>query len=533
MSPSAPPTNDGWCANDIPSDTPRRTTGTASDCVSDLQGGTKSWLIDGVTTRLVNRGLIDTATQELCIIQHGDTYEWAIVSGGFIYPTCVQSGAVNAATLTLVLNAEGGQTTNLNRQANQLQNQRVFERNNYMAFDCPPVQSYCSISQDGTDVITNWFISQVEIQVATYGGSLEENWGANVCIGDDKAIRYITASEIVNTCTGFTYDENIVVQDQHCTYNSWECGFKTFSPFEYQSPSFPVNLFRTISQALMQPDYTYPQCSFKDGNYCQIERLEQRVQPRYTDKTLCVDSSHPQYDNSIASVLTRINVKDTRTGDDKPVYDLCYMEDNEGDLQYVLFVDGIGYPTCVSSPRDICPTDKLWCVEAARKNWPNTVASRLLDGRVYGSADQVGRHNHQHWECPTILDICLPGTGSTIPGGLTNFQKTDIQPGGVSDPVLFEDNVCVGAMGGIRVVTSQGIQPTCVGFSWDTAGMGSGQEQNKMCPATRNFMCGSLQKSTGEKVFGWLTPQTRLVRFALSQPDFKHPDCPYDACRDC
>jgi len=470
---------------------------------------------------MTNRGLLDPASQQLCIIQHGSDYEWAVVSDdGYIYPTCVQSGDSTTETTTLVPNAAGGLATNLNRQANQLTDQAVFSRNNYMAIDCPSVQSYCS-----TSIINTWWLEQVESQVQQQTGSawsetLASNWRDNVCIGDDKAVRYITDEGIINTCSGYDFTTNELVKSTTCAgRNTWECGFKTFNPFVSFSPAFPVNQFRAIARALASEDYTYPECSFNNRNYCVAEVTEQRVQPRYSDKSNCVtDTSHTYYDNSIGSVLSRIQSKHTSS-----TYDLCYMEDSDGYLYYTIFVDGVGYPTCVQAPATVetCQTDKYYCVEEARNNWPNTVANRLLAGLVYGDDT---RKNHMHAECPTLQSICQSG-------GLSAFEQDSLQPEELRGQ--FDNNICVGTDGGLRVVTEDGIQPTCVGYSWDTALMGSGNEQLKACPSERNFMCGSLQRPSGEKTYGWLSAQTGLIHTALRQSDYLHPECPYVDCREC
>jgi hypothetical protein len=476
---------------------------------------------------MTNRGLMPD-THELCIIQHGDDFEWAVVSDdGYIYPTCVQSGDSLKETTTLVPNSEGGVTpTNLGRQANQLQNQRVFSRNNYMAIDCPPVQSYCS-----TSAINSWWGDQVESQVTAQTGSLDalaDNWRDNVCLGDDLAVRYITDEGIINTCTGYDYTDTASVKSTTCAgRNTWECGFKTFNSLALPvnlSPAYPVNMFRAIARALTAEDYTYPECSFNNRNYCESESNEQRVQPRYTDTSNCVtDRDHPHYDNSINSVLASIRNKHAGTD-----YDLCYMEDSDGYLYYTIFVEGVGYPTCVQGPAttENCQRDKYYCVEEERRNWPNTVANRLLAGQVFG-ADT--RNNHMHNACPTLQSICQ----ANIPGesGLTSFEQESLQPAELEGQ--FDNNICIGQDGGIRVVTEEGVKPTCVGFSWDTDLMGAGSEQLKPCPAERNFMCGSLQLASGEKTYGWLSAQRGLVHTALLQEDYLHPECPYDECQDC
>ena len=130
----------------------------------------------------------------------------------------------------------------------------------------------------------------------------------------------------------------------------------------------------------------------------------QRTYTLAEKSTDCVDSSHEQYDSSIDSVLARIVATDTTDPNYKPHYDLCYFEDSDGDLEYLLWVDDVGYPTCMSAPTETCPTHKQVCVEAERRNWPNTVANRLLEGRIYGANT---RANHMHHSCPRILDICL------------------------------------------------------------------------------------------------------------------------------
>ena len=94
-----------------------------------------------------------------------------------------------------------------------------------------------------------------------------------------------------------------------------------------------------------------------------MEVKEQRTQARYSDKSVCATSDHPQYDGSLPRVLGSIQAKVTGDGN---TYDLCYIEDTDGDLEYLLFVNGIGYPTCVSAPTLECLTDKFYCVEAER-----------------------------------------------------------------------------------------------------------------------------------------------------------------------
>merc|ERR550517_323349 len=199
---------------------------------------------------------------------------------------------------------------------------------------------------------------------------------------------------------------------------------------------------------------------------------------------------------------------------------MCFVEDTDGDLQYVVFVDGIGYPTCVAallSSNPDCPSDKYLCMP---NNWPNPAANYFLAGQVYG---EFVRNNHQHNRCPTIQDICIP---TRDPGGLTNFHERDLQPLDMAGQ--FDNNICVGVAGGVRVVTSEGFQPTCVGFRWNEAG----DAQMELCQTERNFFCGSLQDSLGRQTVGWYGAQVELVRNALRQEDYRMPECPYN-CREC
>lgn len=534
-SPAGGLTTAGWCANDGSSNAPQRYEA-IDGCVTSLASGTVTWLVNSVTSRMISKGLLDSNVHELCIIDHGaDDYEWAVIHNGYIYPTCVQSGWPAKSTSTMVPNTDSG-GTNPNKQANQLEAQFVFSRNNFMATDCPVVQSYCSTSN-----VNDWWLGELEQAIETQNtgkpsdvtasqwaalqitGDLEGNWKDNICMGDDSAVRYISDEGIVNTCTGYVLstalDSNEVVRATSCAgYNAWECGFANYD-YTTTSPAFPVNQFLAIAQALTETDYTYAQCSFNDRNYCASEEKEQRTQPRYTDTSNCVtDTSHPHYDASIGPVLTKIREKHPGT-----TYDLCYMEDAEGFLYYTIFVDGIGYPTCVQGPATAanCQTDKYYCVEEQRRNWPNAVANRLLSGLVFGTNT---RKNHMHFQCPTLQSICQAN-------GLSSFEELEFQPDESSGD--FDNNLCIGEDGAVRVVTADGVQPTCIGYSWDTAGMGAGNEQDKLCPAERNFICGSLQLVSGEKTYGWFEAQKGLIQTALRQSNYRHPHCPYNECQEC
>eukprot|EP00493_Phyllostaurus_siculus_P007382 UN07461 len=105
---------------------------------------------------------------------------------------------------------------------------------------------------------------------------------------------------IINTCTGWTFEDDFSTETSRAAicskdYNMWECGFKSFEPSENTSPAFAVNQFRAIARALVQTDFTLPECTFNENRYCEAEIKEQRVQRTYTlaeKSTVCVDSSH-------------------------------------------------------------------------------------------------------------------------------------------------------------------------------------------------------------------------------------------------
>jgi len=439
-----------------------------------------------------------------------------------------------------------------NKQSNILQFSYLFDRNNYIAPACPWIQSYCDISE-----VNSWWLGQVRLNVEnTFGGTWEDDWDDNLCIGEDDAVRYVTATGFVNTCTGYkgAFTAEVTKLDTCGSQAMWQCGFKTFSPYTDLSPGFPVNQFRSIARAMMQDDNLLPECSFANNNFCNADFPEQDAQPRYSidDKdTICAPKDHSQYHASIDSVKAQIINKQNAAGDERE-FDLCYLEDQDGDLEYLLFVDRIGYPTCVSAPMSTadCPKDKFFCVEEERNTWPGTIYNRMKGGLIISNdLDKLMRKNHQHYECPSIMDICLPGHPSAL-GGLTSAEQKSFIPAELGNvngiqtaeaiawfEERFENNICVGRDSAIRFVTPQGIQSTCVGYSWDTVGMGAGTEQEKLCPTTRNFMCGSLQIN-GRSAYGWLAAQTGLVQQALRQADSSglgavHPSCPYTQCREC
>jgi len=459
----------------------------------------------------VNKGQI-TYAPEVCIVTNGEHYEWAVVVAEDIYPTCIQAGPfsdpVNHIPATLVLNRDSAtDITNYGKQVNILIGQGVLERNNYMAKDCPIIQDYCSFDP--------WWIGDVQELVTSQNiGQLEDNWEHNVCIGTDRAVRYITDDGIINTCTGYNYTEADGITSCEGA-NNWECGFYIYGT--NQSLGFPIRQHRAIARALVQQDHTYPECSFKNRNYCNT--VEQTQQPRYRLED-CVTNTHSNYHNSIIDLRRRIQ-------NYNPDYDICYMADDKDILYYTIFVDGIGYPTCVQGPRDAeqCESDKYYCLTGESRYWPNTIKNRLLEGLVYGDNS---RNNHMHIECPTLQYICQKPAG---PNKLTAWQQNNLQPDvGVSGQ--FDNNLCLGRDGGLRVVTSQGVQPTCVGFHWDTSKTDD-ENRNTPCPAQRNFMCGTAILEDGRKTYGWESAQAKMIRYALSQPDFRHPQCPYDQCQDC
>jgi hypothetical protein len=509
------------------------------------------WWTNQVKTRLVDRGYLD-ADQDICMIASGtDDVEWAIIDGGYIYPTCVQAGNLAKTTTTLIPNTDDG-SMSPNKQSNLLQFSDVFVRNNYIAPACPWIQPICAITQ-----VNSWWLGNVQSNVVAYGGTWDDKWEDNLCIGEDDVVRYVTATGFVNTCTGFNYEEGKEKETQCGSQPLWQCGFKTYSPYTNLSPGFPVNQFRSIARAMIQEDKLLPECSFANNNFCNADFPEQDEQPRYRieDKdTICASEDHPQYHATINSVRSQIISKQNAVGDPRE-FDLCYLEDQDGDLEYLLFVDGVGYPTCVSAPMTEadCPTDKFYCVEEQRNTWPGTIYNRMRSGFIISDdLETLMRKNHQHYECPSIRDICLPGHPSTLDlGGLSSSQQKSFIPselgnvnGQQTDDAVawfnerFANNICVGRDSAIRFVTPQGIQSTCVGYLWDTENM-PGEEQLKPCPTSRNFMCGSLQIGTdGRSTYGWLSAQTGLVQEALRQTDANglgavHPQCPYTQCREC
>jgi len=501
--------------------------------------GTVGWWLGEVSDildRKVGKGQIQFA-ERICIVTNGDDYEWAVDTGDYIYPTCVQAGPGVIKLDTLVLNrAPTEDETWPSKQVNILIAQGVFDRNNYMAKECPIVQSYCS-----DDLITTWWKDEVRKLVASQNiGQLDENWEHNICIGADQAVRYITNEGIINTCTGYHYEANPegwsgdgdLQKTLTCAgRDSWECGFRTIETD--QNPGSAIQQHRAIARALVQGDHTYPECSFNNGNYCESENSEQKQQPRYNNRTNCVDENHPNYHDSIVrvngvdGVLEKIYKK--HPGAAPGTYDLCYMADSDDPdiLYYTIFVDGIGYPTCVQGPEETCQDNKYICVEEDKRTWPGTIAQRLLDAQVYGPNT---RNNHMHVDCPTLQSICqAPGKTAT----LNSYQQGDLQPleDGASSG-QFDNNICLGEDGGIRVVTNEGVKPTCVGFHWDTS-LSDDENKDTPCPAERNFMCGADQLADGRKTYGWYASQKTMIREALSQENFRHPQCPYVDCQDC
>merc|ERR1719493_22260 len=439
-----------------------------------------------------------------------------------------------------------------NKQSNVLQFSGLFERDNYIAKACPSIQSYCGISE-----VTSWWLGQVRLNVESFGGEWDDDWEGNLCIGEDNVVRYVTATGFVNTCTGYDYVEGKEKETFCGSQPLWQCGFKTYAPYTDLSPGFPINQFRSIALAMIQEDKLLPECSFANNNFCNADFPEQDAQPRYSidDKdTICAPTDHSQYHASIDSVKSQIINKQNAAGDTR-AFDLCYLEDQDGDLEYLLFVDGIGYPTCISAPlsEEDCPTDKFICIEAPFHKWAGSIINRFGTGLIISNDPDAPpmRKNHQHYECPSIRDICLPGYPSTSNiGGLTSAEQKSFIPseqgnvGGVQTPEAltwfaetFENNICIGRDSAIRVVTPQGIQSTCVGYSWDESLTVPPQENP--CPTSRNFMCGSLQiKSDGQAAYGWLSAQVGLVQEALRQANDDgegavHPQCPYTQCREC
>merc|ERR1719285_1723392 len=128
-----------------------------------------------------------------------DDLEWAIIADDYVYPTCVQAGVKAKTTTTLVPNTDDG-TMSPNKQSNILQFSNVFTRNNYIASTCPWIQPICDVEQ-----VNSWWLGQVRLNVEAFKVTWNENWEANLCIGEDDVVRYVTATGFVNTCTGYKY----------------------------------------------------------------------------------------------------------------------------------------------------------------------------------------------------------------------------------------------------------------------------------------------------------------------------------------
>merc|ERR1719493_126987 len=218
-----------------------------------------------------------------------------------------------------------------NKQSNVLQFSGLFERDNYIAKACPSIQSYCGISE-----VTSWWLGQVRLNVESFGGEWVDDWEDNLCIGEDNVVRYVTATGFVNTCTGFKYVEGEEKTTFCGSQALWTCGFKTYSPYTDLSPGFPINQFRSIARALVSPDTLLPECSFANNNFCNADFPEQNEQRRYTTADCMTDTSHSQYHASVNSVKNQIVTKQAAAGDTRE-FDLCYLEDQDGDLEYLLF----------------------------------------------------------------------------------------------------------------------------------------------------------------------------------------------------
>jgi len=127
-------------------------------------------------------------------------------------------------------------------------------------------------------------------------------------------------------------------------------------------------------------------------------------------------------------------------------------------------------------------------------------------GNVKSSLNEARtRANYMHPACPSYAGKC---------DTFSNYWTGTVFPNaGISSNHIA--NLCLASNGLVNVVTVNGLESTCVGFS---------ENSQDRC-AMDGFICSGF--SNGYMVVGWPGSIGATLRVALGESTLQHPQCPY------
>lgn len=475
-----------------------------------MSSGTVNWITGSITPNLPS-GTIVCVTDYLV-----SNHQFSILYGGKLYPTCINAGSVTSSDLLSANNYNPGSVWN------KFVEQDVLKRNNWMAKGCPGIQTICA-ANGPTSGFNDWSLDLIQSSLASLGVT-PTYWRENICLGDDNVVRYITASGIVNTCTGYEYVDNASVRDgsTNCEgVTDYDCGNAVSSNItKTLIPGYPGQQFPSIARAIASGEHVLPECSMNNNNFCGEASVVEVPHVTYGADSCITEGTYYS-----AWELGQLN-SDTRLGGFTTLFgrnglSVCIIEHSSA-FVYGIIDDGVVYPTCMGS--------WLYCDNVGSSGNANIAScpSNLNINNIWTILQfyVLSRANYMHFECPSITNACNHD-------GLTSYQKSKFSEGVTQATYTTDDiwkyNLCIGTDNTVRVATREfGIVNTCVGFKWD--GTASNPSKASACPAKRRHLCGTTLGENFEKVYGWPASQYWLVQNALGQSDFKHPHCPYQSC---
>jgi hypothetical protein len=248
-----------------------------SDCITSggadgRSQGNINWITGNANGRFA-----DEDDVQLCVIQSSEgVWEYGAFhpsegDSATVYPTCVAFDNCNSDSHVCLTSFSGAPLYNamVTSSAPVI---RAVDRNNLAHSKCPSTQRLCAVSE-----VNQYARSYVVPDTDEDGGEVDAEFTAevvaNVCFGEDMAVRYVTADGIVNTCTGLNLDPSngSTDQDGECPASrSYTCGGRTNADGQ-KLFGWASQLYVTIKEALAQESKVHPTCAYDS---CRFDACE-------------------------------------------------------------------------------------------------------------------------------------------------------------------------------------------------------------------------------------------------------------------
>jgi len=136
-------------------------------------------------------GLGDLGSNTLAVVQDDDGNQQYVVvdTDGRVYPTCIQHGASGTACSPNYVCWNGATAGSASEQRSALL--QAAERNNFQNAGCP------TISSDDCSPLSGFYADDLAAR------GMGDDVFANLCVGGDGTLKYVTRDAYKSTCIGF------------------------------------------------------------------------------------------------------------------------------------------------------------------------------------------------------------------------------------------------------------------------------------------------------------------------------------------